>query len=320
MRKLTDSIYQISIPLPFAPHEVNCYLVEGEKGFTVIDTGFHTKEAMELWEGILSQGVPVEKVVLTHFHPDHSGLVRWFKHRYGVPVVMAGKGYEELQNIHHKIQRWNTMSDLSNPFFLMHGGPCLSEQATIDMFNGIRFEPDELLEHGNEIRLGDDTYEAIATPGHSSDHLCFYHRSSQILFIGDHVLDPITPIISSWDDDSGNPLKDYFDSLNRIASYSVDKVLPGHGVPFENLQGRVAEIKEHHRLRLQQMEEAVQNNGSTADEVCRSVFGDHLSLHQHAFALAETISHMNYLESLGKLQFELNNGKIIFHRRVSLVY
>jgi glyoxylase-like metal-dependent hydrolase (beta-lactamase superfamily II) len=320
MKKMTDGIYVLSVPLPFAPHEVNCYLLEGEKGFTVVDTGFYTKEAVHLWESALSGGIPVEKVVLTHFHPDHSGLVRWFKRQFDVPVVMSRRGYSELQNIHRKIHRLKERTDQPYLFFLMHGGPVLSEQATIDMFKQIYFEPDILLEDGQEVKLGNHVFESIATPGHSPDHLCFYNRSDGIMLIGDHVLNPITPIVSSWDEEAGNPLLDYFTSLDLIASYPVNLVLPGHGVPLGNLQGRVEEIKEHHRQRLRQMTNAIEENGSSADHVCRHVFGHTLHLPQYAFALAETIAHLTYLESVGNVEIEVNDGKIIFHRRLSLVY
>ena len=79
--KITDDIYQLVVRFPFGMREVNSYLIKGEKGFTVIDTGSYAKESIDIWEQTLSSGVKVEKVVLTHAHPDHIGLAGWFQER-----------------------------------------------------------------------------------------------------------------------------------------------------------------------------------------------------------------------------------------------
>lgn len=77
----------------------NCYLLKGEDGYTVIDTGMYSKKAIRLWEEILETGYKIEKVVLTHVHQDHIGLAKWFQQEKGVPIVVANLSYGEIKNI-----------------------------------------------------------------------------------------------------------------------------------------------------------------------------------------------------------------------------
>src|SRR5690606_3356580 len=127
---------------------------------------------------------PVEKVVLTHAHPDHVGLAGWFQEQFHAPVWMSKRSYTECQK---------TRSIISNPelnpilpFLRSHGGPEVSAHGFKRRFEDYDFEPNFIFEDCSEIKLGDHLFEAIWTPGHSPDHFSFYNRMKQILFIGDH--------------------------------------------------------------------------------------------------------------------------------------
>jgi glyoxylase-like metal-dependent hydrolase (beta-lactamase superfamily II) len=78
---VTNDIYQIQIPLPFALRIVNCYLLAGHNGWTIVDTGLNTSRARAAWlEAFSALGIrpgTTEQIVLTHAHPDHYGLAGW---------------------------------------------------------------------------------------------------------------------------------------------------------------------------------------------------------------------------------------------------
>ena len=59
---------------PFGMRELNSYLIRGDHGYTVIDTGSYATESIEIWEQTISAGLSIEKVVVTHAHPDHLGF------------------------------------------------------------------------------------------------------------------------------------------------------------------------------------------------------------------------------------------------------
>ena len=74
MEEVGYGIRRITFPLPFGISHVHCYLVPGEEGWLLVDTGIGTPGARGRWEGALAElGEPVARVFVTHFHPDHVG-------------------------------------------------------------------------------------------------------------------------------------------------------------------------------------------------------------------------------------------------------
>lgn len=305
--KITEDIYKLVVRFPFGMREVNCYLIKGENGYTIIDTGSDAKEAIDIWKQTLSSGIHVEKVVLTHAHPDHIGLARWFQDSYHVPVFISALGYKEMQ----KIQQHKNDESRLTVFFKQHGGPEIPEKMMRMETSAYDFEPDDLFENQMTIQLGSSLYETIWTPGHAPDHFCFYNDEHQIMVVGDHVLSDISPIIGVLSEEGGNPLKDYFSSLELIKSYPVALALPGHGDLIVNLKNRVDEITSSHNHRLQQILDSVKKVGKTAREVCEEIYGP-LSLNKIFAPLISTITRLVYLESIGKVGSEVKNGKIFY--------
>src|SRR5699024_7934556 len=76
--------------------DVNSYLIKDGTSYTIFDTGECTEGVKMIWEKVIKQGFDIKKIVITHTHPDHIGLVSWFKENYETEVMMAEKGYEEL--------------------------------------------------------------------------------------------------------------------------------------------------------------------------------------------------------------------------------
>jgi hydroxyacylglutathione hydrolase len=117
----------------------------------------------------------------------------------------------------------------------------------------------ELPEGIDDIRDGDViegdgvTLVAIATPGHASDHLCYYLPEEKALFTGDVVLSGSTSVIPSGDGD----LLDYLSSLRRLQTFDVRRIYSAHGPVIEDGPGRIAEYIEHRLMRERQILEAL---------------------------------------------------------------
>src|SRR6478752_528757 len=107
LMKLTDSIYKLVVRYPFGMRELNSYLIRGDNGYTVIDTGSYAKESIEIWEQTISTGLLIEKVVVTHAHPDHLGLAKWFHENHHIPIITSDLSYKEIQ------KRKNQQNDAS---------------------------------------------------------------------------------------------------------------------------------------------------------------------------------------------------------------
>src|SRR5699024_1213801 len=164
---ILDDIYQLKVPMPFSMGEVNCYLFKGENGYTIVDTGDNTDEVKEIWEQIIPHISPIEKIVITHAHPDHLGLARWFKENYDVPVWMSEKSYEQLQKTRALFKNgkyYNPQAEIS----VLHGGPKMKpEKEGYYKLSYFEFDPDVLFTEDQDIPLGDIMYKPIWTPGHS---------------------------------------------------------------------------------------------------------------------------------------------------------
>lgn len=310
--QVAEGIYQLSVEFPFGMRQMNSYIFKGEKGLTIVDTGSYSEQSIEIWKRALPAETKVEKIVLTHSHTDHIGLARWLREQFQAPVLISRLGFEEMQKYHRKLQNYTGSDTALYPFFARHGGPFVQEKAMLEQVDADYFEPDELLENGQEVELGDYVFQSLWTPGHSPDHFCFYNGSSRILLAGDHVLNEISPLIPIWSEEEGNPLRDYLESLEKVADLPVDVALPGHGSLIYDLQTRIAELRAGHEQRMQQILEGISRHGSTAGEVSQAVYRfDNMSF-RHLAEFLMTLTRMLYLESEGKLRAEQREGKIVF--------
>lgn len=302
-----NQFIQVRVPLPFPLRWVNAYVLKGKNGYTVIDPGLHTQEAEEVWNTAFHElGIgydQVEQIVLTHYHPDHYGMAGWFQERTGgAPVLLSETGSRLAALLWGPEQ---PMTQLLCDNFTQHGlPPELRHETTnhMDEFVGlVSPQPAQtIIAAGDMVRLGDRMYEAIETPGHAAGHLCFYDREAREILCGDHVLPQISPNVSYLPGAEENPLQAYLSSLEEISTLPVDMAYPGHREPFEKFGERAIELIAHHQERLGVMVEHVRTP-MTAYELCRAVFGFRLTTHQLRFALSETIAHLVYLESEGRV-------------------
>jgi glyoxylase-like metal-dependent hydrolase (beta-lactamase superfamily II) len=310
---IVDQVYQLKVPIPYDTGEINCYLIKGEKGFTIVDTGAYTKQAIALWKRTLSRNMPVEKVVFTHLHPDHVGLAGWFQQQFNVPVWISANGYEELLKTRALFIGEQYLNPLTS-FFHLHGSPALPKRdEQYHQFETYQFEPNKVFEENQAIKLGDCMYEAIWTPGHSPDHFCFYDRRNQIMIVGDHILDSINPIVLSQKR-GDNALKDYLQSLDKVVECPAKLVLTGHGKLITDLSRRVEEMKSHYQKRWKQTYDSIREEGSTAYEVAQRVYSRELPLDRSIAAFMQTITNLVYLESIGYIRMEEQDEKVIFHK------
>ncbi len=316
--RITPTLTRVAIPIPFPMKYVYCYLFQDDEEVTLVDAGFHYQPAQEAWQHLFMQlniqPQQVSRIILTHFHPDHSSLAGWLQELTGATVLISAPDYEMM----HKL--WgpeNFMAEKLSALFSEHGVPNSLVQQILESMAKIKervtpFPQLTILEQ-SQIVLGGETWEVIPTPGHSVGHLCFYQRERQWLITADHILDRITPNISYWPEVTPNPLKQYLDSLKKIKSLPVTKGLTAHGKVLEQVHARVDELLQHHDQRIQKVRHLI-GDQANAYQVASKLF-DHLNLtpHQWRFALAESLSHLEYLRLAGELDWETDQHGIIYY-------
>ncbi|RKQ33880.1 MBL fold metallo-hydrolase [Oceanobacillus halophilus] len=304
LSKITDNIYKLVVKFPQGMGDVNSYLIKGENGYTVIDTGTNHQNAIDIWQRVIDSGIMVEKVVLTHTHEDHIGLARWFKETIGVPIIVSKFGLSEME------KRRNMPLKQFNQLITKYDGPALPKNYKDDT-SIYEFMPDELFDSQQDILIGEDIYQTIWTPGHAYDQYCFYNKKKNIMIVGDHILKDFSPVIGLWNGEETNPLKEYFDSLEKIKQYKPSIALPGHGESIVDLQTRVEEIQERHQFRLEQVIGAIKQEYKTASQISHEIYNT-LNVIINLSAFMATVTRLIYLESLGKIERKVVNGKHMF--------
>jgi glyoxylase-like metal-dependent hydrolase (beta-lactamase superfamily II) len=281
---LEDGIQRLTLPLPTGPKHVHCYLVDG----TLFDTGLGLGDAP--WDS-----VAVERIAITHFHPDHVGGAAAAARATGAPAYQGGLDYAQCERV------WGSADwpERIAAWFVRHGVPAPVADDLIVQGHAfapfIRYALDpELLYEGSEL----DGWQVVELPGHADGHLGFLRNG--VLVSGDHLLRNISPAVGLYPDSRPDPLGDYLVSLERTIELAPRIVYPGHGEPIDDVAARARELIEHHRARLDTTAAALSAAGRSAYEVSLSLFGEDLSPTQRRFAVAETLSHLERLVREGR--------------------
>lgn len=324
--RVADDIYRVRVPLPFALNHVNCYLVRGSTGWTILDTGINTAAGQAAWRQSFAQlGIAprqIEKIIVSHLHPDHFGMVGWLQslaqaEGHTVPVYMS-----EIEiGLFGRI--WESTDTEKFTRFLRYGGVTddiihavtVSHQETMAMTypRPPQFIP---IRVGEWLSIGERPVQAIRTQGHSDGHFMFYHADEALLFSGDHVLLTITPNIGLWIESEPDPLGRYLQSLADLASLPVQQALPGHRAFITDWRGRLGELRAHHDHRLSRTLDAVADGNTTAYQVAQFIFDStsRFTVHEWRFAVAETLAHLDYLRLRDQLSRTDEGG--VWHYRL----
>jgi len=344
---IAPGVFWLRMPLPFVLNHINLWLLEdelhGQKGWTVVDTGVATDETRAAWQLQIKnsfKGLPILRVLCTHFHPDHVGLAAWLcrgtdDHLWQAQLWMnlAEFSTAKIGSIPSPTDPNIDVPETSNmvQHFKRHG---ISDPDTLSQLRSrrnvyARLVPEVPLSFRRifiheRIPIGGNDWEVIPGYGHSPEHSALFSAKLNLLISGDMVLPRISTNISVWaQEPDANPLKLYLDSLDRFDPLPDDVlILPSHGKPFGaagrkegGLKTRLTQLREHHRDRLAETVEACAGS-ATASDVLPVLFKRALDLHQLTFALGETIAHLNYLWHLGQLNRETDaEGRLRFSVR-----
>ena len=173
--------------------------IVGRGAVAVIDPG---PEVAQHVEALLAAtaGERIAAIVCTHTHRDHSPAARALQERTGAPIVGCA------------------------PLAPPNNGSGADEAFDAD------YRPDRVLADGEQLDGEGWALEAVATPGHTSNHLCFALAGTGILFSGDHVMGWSTSIVSPPDGDMGA----YVASLQKLLGRDDRRYLPAHGEPVDS--------------------------------------------------------------------------------------
>ena len=228
----------------------------GKKEIAVLDPGPDIRSHRE---AIMERaGAPIRWILATHTHPDHSPGARILAEITGAIVL---------------------------------GRPAPEGRHQDDTF-----KPDVFLNDGEKLETGEFALEAVHTPGHASNHVCFLHEATNWLFTGDHVIDGSTVVINPPD---GN-MKQYIESLRRVRRLECDALAPGHGELIRSPERAIDWIIDHRLERESKVAVALAANpGLTTHELVPHVYTD-IDKKLHNLAERSLLAHLLKLQEDGR--------------------
>lgn len=308
------------LSLPIELDSVNCYLVIGSDGVTVIDPGWAWDEGeAPLRRALGAYGAElgdVRRVLATHQHWDHYSLACHWRRDYGTHVAL---GDEERHSIAGH-------SPDDPPFLrqseLLRGAGASELADRLGMLVRPDYEtavvitdPDHWIHDGERFDLGGTTLRAVATPGHTRGHMVFIDDAAGVALTGDHILPRITPSIAYETVPDPLALVRFLESLRIFVDTPDLTMLPAHGLPHPSTATRAAELINHHDERLVEILSLLDDGHTTAYAIARAMswtrratrFVD-LGLVHGMTAVLEVGAHLRYLEHRANVVSEVHHG------------
>ncbi len=247
--KLAPGLRRILAPNPSAMTYwgTNTYLL-GERDVAVIDPGPPDEAHLQAILDALEGHQRISHILVTHSHIDHSPLAMVLAQFTGARVHGFGDS---------KAGRSAQMAKLG----ALGGGEGVDET----------FRPDELLSDGAVLEGRNWTLEAIHTPGHMGNHMCFVWPEGKAMFTGDLVMGWASSMVSPPDGD----LTDFMGSLAVLQRRSEEQTYyPGHGAPITDPQARVAALIAHRQSREAQILRALAAGPANIAALTAAIYTD----------------------------------------------
>jgi len=310
-------IYRIKVPIPIESLKyITVYMIKDDNSFSLIDAGMYNMRSFhELSKEVKKLGYKMsdmESVIVTHFHVDHITLS---------PVLYslsASDFYLGLKDEKVLKRGFDKFINKALKIYVNHGMP-LSEaneiskahpaMRLVDVYtNDLQEIPWVTLSNDSELDIQGLKFKVLEVPGHTPGQINLYNKEKGIIFTGDHIIDPITPQITLTDENS-DPLTDYINSLEKIASLNASIAFPGHREPILNPSKRAAELIKHHEERLNEILKLISKSPMTAYELAKKIkwrtsynSWEEYPYPERFFAMGETLAHLKRLELLNKAE------------------
>jgi len=308
---VAPGVHWLRMPLPFELNHINLWLIEEEGGWTLIDTGLGNRATREVWESTFGGALgakPIQRILVTHYHPDHAGNAAWLGERFGASLLMTRGEFLTVHSVLHGVASFSAAA--SSALFRangLHGDAANSLLARGDLYR--KLVPafpgaHRRLMAGGSVTLGGDEWRVIVGYGHAPEHASLYCGRRRVLISGDMLLPKISTNVAVRPiDPMSDPLGQFLDSIGRYRELPADTlVLPSHGLPFRGAHQRVAALEAHHEERLNAIVQACRQAPKTAADLLEVLFRRKLDDNQIFFAMGEAIAHAHRLYYAGKLQ------------------
>lgn len=303
MISLVPSVRWIRLPVIGELGHINVWAIADGEGWTIVDCGLFTPETIEAWEKLLVQGLdghPVKRVIVTHMHVDHIGMAGWLTRRFNCSLWITALEYQGCADSLKGVDL-----DQGVAFYRKAGWSdemlaeyCEQANDLIRYVDTLPLQFRALIEN-EQLKIGEYIWEVVTGRGHSPHHACLWCKELGLFISGDQVLPTISSNISVVPTNPSNdPLGHWLDSIEKLKNYIPDSVLvlPAHGLPFNGLHSRLAQLAVGHKNGLQRLRNVLDQPARVIDLFSVLFrYRKEYSVWLSQLATGECIAHLNRL-------------------------
>lgn len=321
--EICPDVLWVRMPLPMSLDHINCYLIKDSESWCIVDTGMPGADTETHWKNIIDDnlaGANISKVIVTHQHMDHVGFAGRLCRKYSAPLFMSKTEYLTVRAfakswLDDDEPYWHTQEYFSlsgiNPNILTEIAKMREQRKESREKESPLPSSYIRIKDGQILKIGDYEWLAIATAGHSPEHISLFCKELGLYISGDQVLPKITSNVSVMPTEpEANPLQDWIDGLSRIGKMlpASPLVLPSHELPFYGLTERVNSLIEHHNERMDKLLRACESSAKNATELTNILFDRELEPFSLFMATGECLAHLHCLLHKEKITRELKDG------------
>jgi glyoxylase-like metal-dependent hydrolase (beta-lactamase superfamily II) len=270
----------------------------------------NSRKTRDIWEAILAgplAGKKVARVLLTHHHPDHVGLVGWFQDR-GAELLTTRTAWLYARMLTLDVQDRPSAESLQ---FYRRAGTApemLAKRANERPFNfADMVAPMPLgftrVEEGETLALGGRRWQVRLGQGHAPDHITLWSEVDELVIGGDQLLPGISPNIGVYPTEpEADPLTEWLEATTRFVPHAREDqlVLPGHKLPFTGLPFRLQQMAENHHQALERLLGHL-HEPQTAAGCFPALYKRPIGEGEYGLALVEAVAHLNCLLRRGQV-------------------
>ncbi|MCM3570578.1 MBL fold metallo-hydrolase [Neobacillus mesonae] len=313
LKKNGIEVIPIIVSVPSSLKTVNFFLYKTEDSLTLIDAGFDNDECWNAIQNVLhDHGWSVQdinRILLTHHHIDHVGLVNRIVNDHPIPVYAHSLAIPRLKREEDFLSmRIEFFSKLYQEMGCKEQG----EKQIAYLQKALQKNKDKKIEaaickiEGNQLF----DFDVIYVPGHAPDQIAFYQKECGWLFGGDLLLEHVSSNALVEPDADGIRMLtvyDHYHSLKRVLGIGAELVLPGHGKLIEDPKAAAQMRMDEVEQKADKFLKLIQAGSTTAAEVAKAYYNE-TYLKEFPLVMSRVIGHLDYLEVIGKVRREMIDG------------